>query len=362
MIEGELVSGAAGKEKVEEVYAGVVADNLNYTRLAFAKLALVFPLLVYVGCCAHGFNLMMEDVVKIPEFKEVIDACVRMAKFVKSHGRVLEAFKRIIGESGRMLIPASRLACADSTLESCISNKGNLEALIDDEQWAEATSAVSASLVTQFEADVLVTKWGALRSLHKLLGPLDKMIHHVESCGARASWPYALVSALISDTQKWIDSDRAKRYFAPETLQAAKDAVVGRSLGSRQVGLKNSAHIVASLLDPFTTPEADRCPVGWQTEAEAVISKFYPEASSDFCGRARRARRSPPAPRSIWGDIIKSQQATLKLPDEMVRRDGPTVPRRVHHHGRHRDLEAEENVVLIRRLESDRSPGISQAC
>ncbi|KAJ8610757.1 hypothetical protein CTAYLR_010575 [Chrysophaeum taylorii] len=78
LIISQLVSGA-GEKPVEEVYAGVVADNVRYNRSAFALVVVAFPELFFIGCVAHCVDLMMEDLAIIPEIKVIIDTCVRIS-------------------------------------------------------------------------------------------------------------------------------------------------------------------------------------------------------------------------------------------------------------------------------------------
>jgi hypothetical protein len=41
------------------------------------------------------------------------------------------------------------------------------------------------------------------------------------------------------------------------------------------VGLKKEAHILAYLLDPYTVPEAQLLPKGWEDDCEKALSQFY---------------------------------------------------------------------------------------
>ena len=171
-----------------------------------------------MGCVAHCLDLMMEDLAKIPAFKALIDTCVRIAKFVKSHGLVAKAFKRIIGRDclTLKLFPSTRFAYAHLTIVRCLKNKGNLQQLIDDDQWDAATRSISSTLVERFKSDVEETDWRALTGLHELLGPVDSAIHHMEECGARASHVYMIASALIMHVAAWKAKPSVVRCFAEE--------------------------------------------------------------------------------------------------------------------------------------------------
>jgi hypothetical protein len=108
-IEVELRSGAAAAGKtVEETYAGVVADNVGYNMKAFKIVQLIFPMLFFFGCIAHCFDLLCEDFAKIPEFAVLIAYARMMAVFIKSHKYVKLAFKRIIGQTGLMVVVSAQ--------------------------------------------------------------------------------------------------------------------------------------------------------------------------------------------------------------------------------------------------------------
>jgi hypothetical protein len=49
---------------VEELYAGVVADNVRYNRAACRLLEVIFPFLFFTGCIVHVFDLLNEDLAK----------------------------------------------------------------------------------------------------------------------------------------------------------------------------------------------------------------------------------------------------------------------------------------------------------
>jgi hypothetical protein len=114
-----MESGAEARNKtVEEVYAGVVADNVSYNQSAFKDLAKLYPFLLYFGCIAHCFDLAMEDQAKIPEIGEIINTCRSVAVFVKSHKVVCAKFKTIIAKKGRMFVlyPDTRFSYAHLTV------------------------------------------------------------------------------------------------------------------------------------------------------------------------------------------------------------------------------------------------------
>ena len=98
---------------------------------------------------------------------------------------------------------------------------------------------------------------------------------------------------------------------------AAEKAVEGRWLGSgpRQVALKDEAHIMAWMLDPFSTPIVDHLPLSWQSECMKVIKKFYPDAADQDAAMSELNQLLLQI--GPWGDIIERKQKLIDPPDDV---------------------------------------------
>jgi len=198
---GQLEEGAAAARKpVEDTYVGVVGDNVQYNQNAVKQVKAKFPKLFGPGCVAHCTDLLMEDLCDgIPEIKDLVKQSRAVAVFVKAHGRVKAAFKRIIGSKGTMLVlfPDTRFGYADKTVERVCKNQENLASLVDGAGWRTLLSNADGQQTTNFVAtvnDVFFFKISKL--LRKLTGPLSALVHHLERGEARASNVYPLYSAL----------------------------------------------------------------------------------------------------------------------------------------------------------------------
>ena len=155
---GQLEEGAAAARKpVEDTYVGVVGDNVQYNQNAVKQVKAKFPKLFGPGCVAHCSDLLMEDLCDgIPEIKDTVKQCRAVAVFVKSHGRVKAAFKRIIGSKGTMLVlyPDTRFGYADKTVERVCKNQENLASLVDGAGWRTLLSNADGQQTTNFLATV----------------------------------------------------------------------------------------------------------------------------------------------------------------------------------------------------------------
>jgi hypothetical protein len=304
---------------VVETYVGVVGDNVRYNMSAFEKLRADYPTLFCLGCAAHCFDLLMEDLAKIKEYKEIIDAAVFIANFIRNHKTVCSRFKTLLGPQGKMVVsfPRTRFAYADLTIYRCYTNARVLERLVDADDWHELTTSIKASQIEKFESLISSDLFSKMESLHDLLLPVDKAIHHIEKCGAKLSWIYMLFSHVLHDIDKWADKASTKRRFSTDAISAATAAARGRwtGAGSRQVGLRDPLHVFGWLVDPFSTPTEEYLQqvMGWENECLKVLKPFYPDASDREA--ALDEIKSLIRRRGEWGQLINRKQELICSPE-----------------------------------------------
>ena len=75
-------------------YQACVGDNTGVMPAAFAKLAELdaFKHLFFLGCVVHVLDLLVEDIAKIKEIKEVCDDFHFLSTFIKEYSLVYESF------------------------------------------------------------------------------------------------------------------------------------------------------------------------------------------------------------------------------------------------------------------------------
>jgi hypothetical protein len=281
VIIAELEKGASAANKsVEETYAGVVADNVEYNMAAFRLVARDHPRLFYMGCVAHCFDLLNEDMAKIGEFAKLIALCHMMAKFVKGHKYVAAAFKRIIGRTGLTLklFPLTRFAYASLMILRVLKNKANLEALVEEEQWQQTRKGITASVVETFTDGLDNFPKRQLDSMFRgVFAPLSAATHFVETRGARASFVGPLFDSLAEDVKQWSEKEATILLFETGTIEEASNALSTRwlGLGRLRAALKNPVHTFARIIDPYTTPRIDELPEDYEEQCRLVLNKFY---------------------------------------------------------------------------------------
>lgn len=261
--ETHLVSGASQANKpVEETYAGLVADNVPYIRRAFSRLKQKFPTLFFVSCAVHCFGLVVDELTQLPEFRQVISISSKGRKFVVAD------FDRIV----------------DSRFEGPIE---------DDTRKKMAV-------------------------VHDLLKPISRVIQHIESINAKASWVYMLVNILITHGNVWAEKESTRQHFSMDTIMAVKATIATGCIWteSTQLGLKQPIHTLAWILDPFTTPATSELPAEWENECREILMTFYPNA--DDLEASMIEVKQLLLGYGGWGDVIRRKQESIKTIDSQA--------------------------------------------
>ncbi|KAL3683454.1 hypothetical protein R1sor_001476 [Riccia sorocarpa] len=73
-----------------------VADNASANILAGKLVRERYPHIIFGGCVAHGLDLLMEDIGKLPWVKEVVNDCKKFIKFIKNHHMTNAMFLDVI--------------------------------------------------------------------------------------------------------------------------------------------------------------------------------------------------------------------------------------------------------------------------
>ena len=202
----KMIESAGGEAKVEDMFAGIVADNTASNPAAGKILVEKFPKLFFSGCRAHAADLLMEDVAKVPEIKNIVDNVREITKFIRNHHLVKQLFNQLGGTSLQDF-PDTHFAYAEKMLDTMMGkNNKNLNALgklISHPRWGEATANIDnkdlvANFVGLLKDDAFIRQVGEIRGLTL---PVSVFIHHLEQTGARTSWLRPLFTALEKEIE-----------------------------------------------------------------------------------------------------------------------------------------------------------------
>lgn len=94
-----------------------------------------------------------------------------------------------------------------------IRNSGNLEKLIDSKNWSSTVSNITATQVKEFEDIINVPPWRKMATFHDIFGSVMRLIHHIESCGAKKYCTYMLCYALLVYCDTWDATINNQLYF-----------------------------------------------------------------------------------------------------------------------------------------------------
>ena len=202
---------AAASKPVQEVFCGVVGDNVRYNRNALDVLSAVFPLLFYIGCVAHCLSLLISDMCAVDEMENFLEECKQIVKFVKGHKYVWALFKQTVhrkDKNGALLVlyPATRFAYLALMLDRLIQNREHLDTMVGSDAWRELRLKMSTTTVKEqadfFELHINdVDFWKKVHCAHSIIGPVADSIHFIEKQSAKCSWVMMLFTAIVNDLQ-----------------------------------------------------------------------------------------------------------------------------------------------------------------
>ena len=280
IIDARLVKNAGGDEAaVEDMFGGVVFDNTSVNPAAGKLIREKYGKLFVLGCRTHIADLLMEDIMMIEEIKECWKKAKKISSFVRNHGRVKKAYKRLQkkyqGSTMQVTFPDTRFALMHLLLVSVRGEDAvNIELmreLVNEECWSDTSHGISEALTREFVSlvnDLAYLK--QLNNLTKLSDPLAKFIHHFERTGARASWVLPGFKALEKDMEAWVADASVQLSFRTDTLNAVVQKFEARYEGLNRLSpVYSPEYLLAQILDPMTCPKLNDLPENWSSEVKA---------------------------------------------------------------------------------------------
>ncbi|KAL3688327.1 hypothetical protein R1sor_014636 [Riccia sorocarpa] len=109
-----------------------VADNASANILAGKLVRERYPHIIFGGCVAHGLDLLMEDIGKLPWVKEVVNDCKKFIKFIKNHHMTNAMFLDFFSNGATLLKPAAtRFATNVIMLDRAWTLSSSLRRMVD---------------------------------------------------------------------------------------------------------------------------------------------------------------------------------------------------------------------------------------
>ncbi|XP_039687989.1 uncharacterized protein [Medicago truncatula] len=159
----------------------IVTDNAANYVAAGRLLEKEFPGLYWSPCAAHCINLMFQDIGKLPEVKEAVSHATNVTKYIYNHCYPLYLMRKFT-HGREILRPApTRFASNFIALQSILSQKNALRAMVTSQEWTTSAYAKEAK-AKQFVEQVLNTNfWTACADIVKLTEPLVGVLRLVDS-------------------------------------------------------------------------------------------------------------------------------------------------------------------------------------
>ncbi|KAL3701015.1 hypothetical protein R1sor_019037 [Riccia sorocarpa] len=100
-----------------------VADNASANILAGKLVRERYPHIIFGGCVAHGLDLLMEDIGKLPWVKEVVNDSKKFIKFIKNHHMTNAMFLDFFSNGVTLLKPATTRTDAREAKETILDER-----------------------------------------------------------------------------------------------------------------------------------------------------------------------------------------------------------------------------------------------
>ncbi|KAL3686381.1 hypothetical protein R1sor_008955 [Riccia sorocarpa] len=113
-----------------------VADNASANILVGKLVRERYPHIIFGGCVAHGLDLLMEDIRKLPWVKDVVNDYKSFIKFIKNHHMTNAMFLDFFSNGGTLLKPTTtRFATNVIMLDRAWTLSSSLRRMVISDRW-----------------------------------------------------------------------------------------------------------------------------------------------------------------------------------------------------------------------------------
>lgn len=235
------------KSVIEEIgsrrFICVITDNASNMRAAWRIIGEEFINISCVGCAAHTFNLLFQDIAKKGSCMAIIRDCKKVIKYIKKRNRVLACFtekqKTLYGENYRSLklYCKTRWGGAIDSLKSLQENREALELLVVSQDVHIETNL----------KDIIVSHetWRNIDCCLGLLSPIGRAITIAQSNNALLSDIPHLFYDIKQTIQTQIRSEITIEFITPD-----EEIDIVNDIDRRREFITRPIHLAANLLDP----------------------------------------------------------------------------------------------------------------
>lgn len=159
----------------------IVTDNAANYVAAGKLLEKEFPTLVWSPCAAHCINLMLQDMGKLVEVSDAVLHASNVTKYIYNHCYALYLVRKYTG--GREILrPApTRFATNFIALQSILSQKDALRAMVTSKEWTTSAYAREAKAKEYVDQVLDSAFWNNCVDIVKVTEPLVRVLRMVDS-------------------------------------------------------------------------------------------------------------------------------------------------------------------------------------
>ncbi|XP_040076165.1 zinc finger BED domain-containing protein 4-like [Ixodes scapularis] len=236
-IAGEIVK-VVEKIGTDKVFA-LVTDHASNMKAAWTIVSLRYPSITTLGCCAHGLNLLLSDMLKLVTLQEVCKRSKTVIKYVRNSHVVAAHFAKrqeecYAGNQTTLKLPAeTRWAGILMSLEGLLKNKEALQKTV-----IAAELQVSREIrSTILDEDYF---WRDVQSTFHVLQPVARAISEAESDTAVLSDVHEILFKVTRQVEEALPNS---------ALTTGEKERVAEILRERRNFICRPAHAAANLLD-----------------------------------------------------------------------------------------------------------------
>ncbi|KAL3676244.1 hypothetical protein R1sor_026192 [Riccia sorocarpa] len=163
-------------------------DNASANILAGKLVRERYPHIIFGGCVAHGLDLLMEDIGKLPWVKEVVNDCKKFIKFIKNHHMKNAMFLDFFSNDVTLLKPtATRFATNVIMLDRAWTLSSSLRRMLNSDRWISWANDPQRPLQTRTDAreakETILDErfWDKVHDIVMMMEKIFVLLHQVDS-------------------------------------------------------------------------------------------------------------------------------------------------------------------------------------
>ncbi|KAL3686262.1 hypothetical protein R1sor_008836 [Riccia sorocarpa] len=165
-----------------------VADNASANLLAGKLVRERYPHIIFGGCVAHGLDLLIKDIGKLPWVKEVVSDCKSFIKFIKNHHMTNTMFLDFFSNGATLLKPATtRFAINVIMLDRAWTLSSSLRRMVISDRWISWANDPQRPPQTRTDAreakETILDErfWDKVHNIVTMMEKIFVLLHQVDS-------------------------------------------------------------------------------------------------------------------------------------------------------------------------------------